>query len=168
MATKTKMSTSSTRASNGSKGDPNKNYVPLSKQSGVTGITNMTPSDKGGFEVPGYDIDYSRSKKGQQGGRTIYQPYYVKKKSTTSTSSTTAPAQAPAPKPAQKPASTPKERTASRTQTVIDANGKKTVKTVVYSKYNQSTRKWEDQDAPLVIDYRTKEKKYQGGKTVKF
>lgn len=160
MASKTKMST---RASRGA-GDPP--YVPLNRQSGVTNIQPMTPADnKGGFDKPGYDIDYSKSTKGQQGGRTIYQPHYVKKKGNNNTSSNTQP---PKPKPAQKPAPAPKERTASRIQTVIGADGKKTTKTVVYSKYDEKSRKWVDQDAPLVIDYRTNEKKYQGGKVVKF
>lgn len=164
----------STRASRGPGDPPNNSFLPLSRQAGITNIQPMKPSDnKGGFDKPGYEIDYSKSMKGQRGGEPVYQPYYVKKKGSTGTSTTTTPPspkpkseQKPAPKPAQKPA--PKERTASRIQTIIGADGKKTVKNVVYSKYDEKSRKWVDQDAPLVIDYRTNEKKYQGGKVVKF
>lgn len=169
MATRTRMATSATRMASGGPGDPNKKYVPLKSQSGTTNIQSMTSADNasGIFNEPGYDIDYSKSKKAQQGGKTIYQPYYVKKKASAGTATTTPPpaAKKPAPTPV-KPE--PKERTASRVQTIIDTNGKKTVKTVVYSKYDTKSGKWVDQDAPLVIDYRTNEKKYQGGKSVKF
>jgi len=73
------------------------------------------------------------------------------------------------PKPQAQSTQTPKEKEyfQSRLQTIINKDGSKTIKTVPYSKKVGVNGKWVDVDAPRVIDYRTGEKKYDGGRIEK-
>lgn len=160
-------------------------------------IRKMTPADTSAFSKPGYRIDLSRSMTSTKGGTPYSQPEYIKlatpakkvtpvttKKTTTTTkpSSTTTKATTTKPSTTTKPASTttkpatstevkkesaPKERVAYRNQNVIDASGKQTIKRVVYSKYDEKTKKWVDQNPPVVIDYRKNEKIYMNKKREK-
>lgn len=56
---------------------------------------------------------------------------------------------------------------AYRSQTIINADGTREIKRVPYQK-SIDNKKWVDVDAPIVIDYRSREKKYHGGKVEKF
>lgn len=147
-------------------------------------IKKMTAADTASFSKKGYRVDMSRSMKATQAGRDVYQPEYIKlapskakvtpakKTAAESTakpiakaSDVTEKAMASAPKSS---APIKKDLVAYRSQTVIDSTGNKSVKSVPYQKFDKEARKWVDQDAPIVIDYRTREKKYHGKKVVKF
>jgi hypothetical protein len=84
--------------------DPNKTYRPLKLQGGVSNIRKGNPSDPADVaefasmdNIPGYKIDIANSEVGDKVGGKIYQPRYIKVK--TSTSTPTTPPAAPA-KPA--------------------------------------------------------------------
>jgi len=163
------------------------NYLPLKNQNVDAGsIRKMTAADTASFSKKGYRVDMSRSMMATQTGREIYQPEYIKlaqsKAKVTPVKKTTPAAESAAKPIAKAPdvtekamASAPKSSApikkdliAYRSQTVIDSTGNRSVKTVPYQKFDREARKWVDQDAPIVVDYRTREKKYHGKKVVKF
>lgn len=176
----------------GEKREPS-TYKPFNEQGGIESgsIRKMTAADTlaaPSLSKPGKRIDLTRSTKAIQSGSPVYAPAYIKlatpakpkvkpavktEAKPTETKVATKTVVKPAAKttttaPAPKKVEAPKERVAYRTQTIIDASGKKSVKSVAYSKFDEKAKKWVEQDAPLVIDYRTKEKKYNKGKVVKF